>query len=210
MGRTKAFIFLAVIFLLVAGGYVVWSIGLSKASSAWESIQLGSADIPMTDSSQPVSTGQSAPQIPTAMLTLPVTFTCQGQDISPSLSFNNVPPNSVSLAVDMVDTSGIFAAVQTHWMIWNISPEALQLPENANNSFGVIGTNDGGKQAYSGPCQTTTGIKHYRFEIYALDTVLNLPPTANYSTFQKAISNHVLGYGSLTVSYDRANNPTSP
>lgn len=198
MGRTKTFIFLASMFLVAAAGYVVWSVGQAKFSSAWASMQLSSTDIP-----QPEATFQGSGQAPVSQLMLPQTFTCQGQDINPNLVVEDVPPDAASLAVDMVDTSGIFADNQAHWLIWNISPDTLKIPTNANNLVGVIGTNDAGKQLYSGPCQANNSTKHYRFEVYALNTVLDLSQTANYSAFQKAISNHILGYGSLTVSYKK-------
>jgi hypothetical protein len=198
MGRTKAFIFLASMFLVVAAGYVVWSVGQAKFSSAWDSMQLSSTDIPQTE-----ATSQGASQAPVSELMLPQTFTCQGDDINPDLVVEDVPPDAASLAVDMVDTAGIFAGNQAHWLLWNISPDTLKIPANANNLVGVIGTNDAGKQLYSGPCQSNDSTKHYRFEVYALDIVLDLPKTANYNAFQKAISNHILGYGSLTVSYKK-------
>jgi len=185
-------------FLVVAAGYVVWSVGQAKFSSAWDSMQLSSTDIP-----QPTASFQGSSQAPVSDLMLPQTFTCQGEDINPDLVVEDVPPDAASLAVDMVDTSGIFAGTQAHWLLWNISPDTLKIPANANNLVGVLGTNDAGKQFYSGPCQTNDSAKHYRFEVYALDTVLNLPQTANYTAFQKAISNHILGYGSLTVSYKK-------
>jgi hypothetical protein len=191
-------------FLVVAAGYVVWSVGQVKFSSAWDSMQLSSTDIP-----QPEATFQGANQAPVSQLMLPQTFTCQGDDINPDLVVEDVPPGAASLAVDMVDTSGIFAGNQAHWLIWNISPDTLKIPANANNLVGVIGTNDAGKQLYSGPCQANDSTKHYRFEVYALDTTLDLPQTANYNAFQKAISNHVLGYGALTVSYKRVITPTA-
>jgi hypothetical protein len=198
MGRTKAFIFLASMFLVAAAGYVVWSVGQAKFSSAWDSMQLSSTDIPQTE-----ATSQGASQAPLSELMLPQTFSCQGEDINPDLVVEDVPPDAASLAVDMVDTSGIFAGNQAHWLIWNISPDTLKIPANANNLVGVIGTNDAGKQLYSGPCQANDSAKHYRFEVYALDTILDLPQTANYNAYEKAISNHILGYGSLTVSYKR-------
>jgi len=106
-----------------------------------------------------------------------------GGDRSPELSWGHANPHTVSFVVVAYDTTASF----THWGMYNISPTATGLPENAGVSGSKYGNqlfNDFFAGAeYDGPCPPR-GVKpfvhHYVFTIYALDIVLHLPASANF------------------------------
>lgn len=106
-----------------------------------------------------------------------------GGDESPELSWTTAPPGTASFVVTTYDTTAAF----THWGMYNISPTATGLPENA----GIAGSTYGEQifndffvgREYDGPCPPA-GYKpyahHYVFTVYALDIVLHLPQSPNF------------------------------
>ena len=104
-----------------------------------------------------------------------------GGNQSPELSWTHAPGNTRSFVVIAYDPTAAF----THWGMYNISPKATGLPENAGvpgSSFGQQVLNDYGvgDSSYDGPCPPPTlnpANHHYVFTVYALDIVLPTLPT---------------------------------
>ena len=134
---------------------------------------------------------------------IPVKYTCDGQDISPPLTFGEPPPGTKSLALVMDDPDaprGIF----NHWVIFNIPAATRELAEGIPNKDTLQdgtqqGKNDSGTIGYSGPCPPRNTLHHYRFNYYALDTPLKLQSGIQAGQFYLAIAGHVLAQGKLTV-----------
>ena len=130
---------------------------------------------------------------------IPTQYTCEGKDLSPSLSWYNVPSNTKSLAliVDDPDAPDPAAPQMTwvHWVLYNLAPNSTGLDENIG-SFGLPsgtkkGTNNWGKTSYGGPCPPI-GEHRYFFKLYALDVVLpdlNNPPKAQ---LEKSMQGHII------------------
>ncbi len=113
---------------------------------------------------------------------VPTEYTCEGADVSPPLAWDNVPDTAESLAliVDDPDTPG---RTFTHWILFNLSPDQMQLPRDFDvhpaetEPPPVEGTNDFGDTGYGGPCPPPGDDSHrYFFRLYALDTTLGLGP----------------------------------
>lgn len=127
--------------------------------------------------------------------TIPIESTCHGPDLSPPLSWNNLPAGTKSLALIVEDPdapSGNFV----HWIIFNIPPSMLGLPSNlpkiASFDFGAKqGINDFRKIGYNGPCPPS-GVHRYFFRLYALDTLLKLDRGVKKKTLLKAMESHIL------------------
>ena len=74
---------------------------------------------------------------------MPSRHTCDGADISPALSFRDVPAGAVSLALIMDDPDvpkhiredGVW----DHWIVFNISPGTREVPEGTEPA-GTPGT----------------------------------------------------------------------
>jgi hypothetical protein len=80
-------------------------------------------------------------------------------------------------------------------------PENVPAAETLSNGA-VQGRNGFGKTGYAGPCPPS-GIHHYVFHLYALDTLLNLQPGATKQDVLKAMEGHVLSEAELTGLYTR-------
>jgi Raf kinase inhibitor-like YbhB/YbcL family protein len=138
--------------------------------------------------------------------TMPAKYTCQGQDISPPLSFEDVPEKTKSLALILVDPdahSGKFV----HWIVYNIPPEKRELEENVKKisilEDGTLqGTNDFGRIGYGGPCPPY-GTHRYYFKLYALDTSLNLKPGARETELLKVIFHYNIAEAHFMGKYSK-------
>lgn len=122
--------------------------------------------------------------------------------ISPELNWTNVPPGTVTFALLFHDPDvAINKKLEdvTHWIAWNIPGDATKLPEavkpGATSPEGMVqGKNRGGNMGYMGPGAPATAPEHhYTFELFALDTKLDLGPDASRDDVMKAIDGHILG-----------------
>src|SRR5216117_3230155 len=127
-------------------------------------------------------------------------FTCDGSDTSPPLQIADIPSGAKSLALTVDDPdapNGLF----THWMVWNIPPQAGAIAEGSTPK-GVQGTNDFGKSGYGGPCPPS-GAHRYYFRVFALDRELDLHSGAKRSQLDAAMKGHVIAQGELMGRYSR-------
>ena len=148
---------------------------------------------------------------------IPVKFTqaapgvATGEGLSPAISWANAPAGTRSFFLNMHDedvSRNKTTDDQAHWVVWNIPADATGLTEGQpkgaklpNGAYQISATG----QMYRGPGAGANGPKHhYMFEIYALDTTLDVQPAADAfetrANVMKAIQGHVLGkavYGGL-------------
>jgi Raf kinase inhibitor-like YbhB/YbcL family protein len=131
--------------------------------------------------------------------TIPDLYTCEGENISPPLEIHNVPADTVSLALLVVDPEAM-SAPWDHWIVYDIEP-VNTIPEGVE-SLGTTGTNSWGRTDYGGPCPDL-GVHRYSFTVIALDTTLGLAPGASKSDVLAAADGHVLAEATLTGRYGR-------
>lgn len=129
------------------------------------------------------------------------------QDISPEISWTNVPQNAQSLVLMMEDPDALLKPV-THWLMANISPNVTGLPENVmkTEKYGdaMQGANHNGKLGYYGPQPPPADKPHrYHFQIFALDTKLNLPSGFNRQALLDAMKGRVIAKGAVIGMYQR-------
>lgn len=138
---------------------------------------------------------------------IPVKYTCDGEDISPPLFWDEVPTQTQSLAL-IVDDPDAPGRTFVHWVVYDIPPTVHQLPEkvsSANTTLpdgGVQGKNDFGKLGYGSPCPPT-GTHRYFFKLYALNQKLGLTAGATKNQIVAAIDRHVLATAELIGRYQR-------
>jgi len=141
---------------------------------------------------------------------IPKIYTCQGKDISPSLSWSGLPngTKSVALVIEDPDAPDPAAPKRTwvHWVVYNIPPETMELKENVEGSKLPNGTregkNDWDRIGYGGPCPPI-GRHRYYHKLYALDVVLpdlNQPTKAD---LLKAMDGHVLEEAEMIGTYQK-------
>lgn len=127
---------------------------------------------------------------------IPLRYTCDGDNINPPLVIDQIPKDTVSLAIIMEDPdapNGTF----DHWLVWNIPPRP-GISENSNP--GINGVNGKGKTGYHGPCPPA-GRHRYFFYVYALDTALDLSPQTDKHILRELIEPHILAEGTLMGMY---------
>lgn len=138
---------------------------------------------------------------------MPVKYTCDGEDISPQLSWGGAPDGTESFAL-IVDDPDAPGRVFTHWVIYNISADRNELPEGVDADKIVKkgysqGINDMKQVGYSGPCPPPGKAHHYRFHLYALDTTLDLPSGVTKGAALGTMKGHVLGEIEIVGLYKR-------
>ncbi|MDE3109132.1 MAG: YbhB/YbcL family Raf kinase inhibitor-like protein [Acidobacteriota bacterium] len=118
---------------------------------------------------------------------------------SPPLSWANAPAGTKSFVLLLHDPDAHARKTVddiTHWIIFNIPGDATSLPEgvkaDAPASVGVQGNNIAGQPGFFGPCAPPGPPHHYTFELYALDTTLDLQKGASRDDIMKAMDGHVL------------------
>ncbi|ABW02744.1 YbhB/YbcL family Raf kinase inhibitor-like protein [Caldivirga maquilingensis] len=140
--------------------------------------------------------------------TIPVKYTCDGDDVSPALRWFDPPPNVKGFVLIMEDPDAPMGTF-THWILYNIPPSLSELPENIPKrpevqGIGMQGVNDFGRIGYGGPCPPKTHPPHrYYFRLYALDSMLNLKPGAGLSEVKRAMNGHVIAEAYVMGRYGR-------
>jgi Raf kinase inhibitor-like YbhB/YbcL family protein len=137
---------------------------------------------------------------------IPNKYTCDGQDISPPLSWGDVPDGTESIAL-ICDDPDAPMGTWVHWVLFDLPPETRGLPENIPavenlENGGRHGTNDFRKLGYGGPCPPG-GTHRYYFKVYALDKLMNLHVGNTKSQLLKAMEGHILAEGDLMGRYKR-------
>lgn len=137
---------------------------------------------------------------------IPKQYTCDGEDISPPLSWGEPPAETKSFVLICDDPDAPFGTF-VHWVLYNLPPETRQLsenrPRNAEFSNGAVhGKTDFGKLGYGGPCPPS-GTHRYFFKLYALDRQLNLGSGATKKQVEAAMKGHVLASAELMGRYTR-------
>jgi Raf kinase inhibitor-like YbhB/YbcL family protein len=130
---------------------------------------------------------------------IPAKFTCNGANMNPELKINGTPNEAKSLVL-IVDDPDAPHGLFTHWILWNIDPKTTNIGENSAPVGGIQGTNDFGKRNYGGPCPPS-GTHRYFFKIFALDTKLDLKPSARRAELDAAMRGHTLAQGELMGRY---------
>ena len=137
---------------------------------------------------------------------IPAKYTCDGQNISPPLSWSGAPKEAKSFAL-VCDDPDAPVGLWVHWVIFDISPAVNSLPENVSRNEEITGLGKNGKNTskhsgYDGPCPPDK-IHRYYFKLYALDSMLNLKPGLTKDELLKAMKGHILAEAQLMGKYKR-------
>jgi Raf kinase inhibitor-like YbhB/YbcL family protein len=138
---------------------------------------------------------------------IPKEYTCEGEDLSPPLSWSGVPAEAKSLVliVDDPDAPDPKAPRMTwvHWVVYNMPPDAAGLGEGGGVPAGAeVGTNDWKRQSYGGPCPPI-GRHRYFHKLYALDTRLEGLRQPTKAEVEKAMTGHILAEAVLMGTYEK-------
>jgi Raf kinase inhibitor-like YbhB/YbcL family protein len=142
---------------------------------------------------------------------IPQRYTCEGDDISPPLTWSGAPAGTKSLVliVDDPDAPDPRAPRMTwvHWVLYNLPATVEALPEGVKSAALPAGTkegrNDWKRTGYGGPCPPI-GRHRYFHKLYALDT--NLPDlgTPLKPQLERVMAGHILAQTELIATYEKA------
>ncbi len=138
-----------------------------------------------------------------------------GGEISPPLTWDGVPDGVASFVLVVRDLDAITGGGTSdvlHWMVWNIPGTARGLaegvppgPERPDGSRQISATGPN----YRGPGAPAAGpAHHYVFELYALDTLLDVPavgasPADTRAAVMAALAGHLRGKATLVGLFKR-------
>lgn len=113
---------------------------------------------------------------------IPFKYTCDGENCSPPLTWEDPPSGTVSFVLIVRDPDapkGTF----THWLLYNLPADSRQLSERISDQAILPdgsrqGKNDFGQVGFGGPCPPD-GTHRYFFKLYALDQMLDIAPGAD-------------------------------
>ena len=89
-----------------------------------------------------------------------------------------------------------------HWVLWNISPDTKEIPENSVPAGAAEGMTSFGKPGYGGPCPPS-GTHRYFFKLCALNKKLELSPSAGKVELEEVMAGQVLDQAELIGLYSR-------
>lgn len=130
--------------------------------------------------------------------TLPPRLTCAvKRAATPPLTWAGAPAGTRSIAI-VFDDADAPITPYVYWVVFDIGPGTAaltegQLPPGARQAKGTAGYD-----RYDAPCPGPGG-HGYRFTVYALDKVLNLPNGTSLQSAWQAIAAATIGRGRLPV-----------
>jgi Raf kinase inhibitor-like YbhB/YbcL family protein len=172
------------------------------------SMVLASAAMISAQSSAPPAMTLTIPGFPDGGQ-IPVKFSqaapgaAPGEGASPAMSWANAPAGTQSFFLHFHDLDlarNKTTDDQPHWVRWNIPATTTSFPESVprgsqlpDGSFQISATGP----VYRGPGAPAAGpLHHYVFELYALDTKLDVKPSGDAfetrANVLKAVQGHVL------------------
>ncbi len=131
-----------------------------------------------------------------------------GKDLSPELRIESIPQGTVSFAIILDDLDHPLFSEFNHWVAWNIPRTdiipgalskggALEAPIHIEQGIGY------GKHVYRGPKPPFNGKHRYRFQVYALDTMIQLKPNSKKKNLKNSMDGHILAVGEIIGIYQR-------
>jgi Raf kinase inhibitor-like YbhB/YbcL family protein len=138
---------------------------------------------------------------------IPREHTCDGDDLSPALSWSEVPLERRSLAL-VCDDPDAPRGTWIHWVLYNLPAESAELSPGIPTipelpSGARQGRNDSGDIGYGGPCPPPGKPHRYYFRLYALDIMLSLPHGVSRAELDRAMADHILDQATLMGVYQR-------
>lgn len=134
--------------------------------------------------------------------------TCEGEDLSPELHWQDPPPGARSFALVCSDPDAQ-GGNWYHWGVYDIPVTARRLSEGLSKSPDAGGVrqaiNDYQRAGWGGPCPPKGhGTHRYRFHLLALDVAsLALPGKASCRDIERAAAAHVVAEAVLTGTFAR-------
>ena len=132
-------------------------------------------------------------------------YTCDGDDVSPPLSWTSPPPGTVQLAFLVTDQSAVSDGDPfVHWALAGVEPSEVSILEGSVPVGAVQATNSFGDVGYGGPCPPEGDPAHlYRVTMYALNQQVELADGAEANELLDYIDMVAIASVDVTATYQR-------
>jgi Raf kinase inhibitor-like YbhB/YbcL family protein len=142
---------------------------------------------------------------------IPRHFTQDGDDVSPPLQWGAVPSTTKEIVVVCEDPDAPSTRPYLHWLAHGLSPDVHELREDVEKTLEPSSAhmkqslNSAKREGYAGPAPPRGhGLHHYHFQVFALDTKLGLDADADRDVVTDAMRGHVVAFGEVVGTYERA------
>ena len=139
---------------------------------------------------------------------IPARYTCDGENIPPTLAWGEPPAGTVSIFLfveDPVAPGGTW----THWIVYNL-PRSTSVVDaqfkpgvRIDDNPILFGKNSWGTEGYRGPCPPAGAHHHYIFSVDALDIMLGAGDKSSRNDLVNKMQGHILGTATLMGTYSR-------
>lgn len=136
---------------------------------------------------------------------IPQKYTKDGQNVSPPISWTDVPDGAQELLLICDDPDAPSPEPFVHWVVYGLSPNREGIPEGGLDDGEVrLGVNSANQAAYMGPAPPPGDQPHhYHFRLYALDAKTDLPQGISRTELQEAMAGRVLAQSEIEGTYGR-------
>jgi len=189
--------------LAAFGAILAATVGLSGCNAAQSTQPLG--DIPMTIKITSSAFENGKP--------IPKKHTGEGEDVSPQLSWTNVPAETKELALICDDPDAPQPEPWVHWVIYKISATTSSLSEGVASdprlkdpAGAMQGKNSWPRDniGYKGPMPPVGhGTHHYHFKLFALKEPLDVEPGLSKTALLQKMKGKILAEGEVIGTYKR-------
>ena len=132
--------------------------------------------------------------------TVPAKYTCDGENVSPALSWSPAPEGTVEIAITLEDLD---APDYVHWVIAGLGADTIALDEDTVPLGAVEATNGAGSIGYTGPCPQAGGTHTYRITVHYLSTAVDLDDGSLGADMIARISQNEIGAAVVDGTYQR-------
>jgi Raf kinase inhibitor-like YbhB/YbcL family protein len=134
---------------------------------------------------------------------LPISATADGVGAPPPLSWRGVPEAAQSIVVICEDPDAPALEPFLHWLVYGMPGGAEELDAQSQHSC-RLGKNDRDQVGFTPAAPPAGhGVHHYHFQVFALDTAIELGAGAQLDNVIEAMKQHVLAWGELVGTYQR-------
>lgn len=133
-------------------------------------------------------------------------FGCSGENLSPALTWRDLPAATRALAITVHDPDAPTGSGWWHWIAVNLPADVQGLPRGASGKLkqGLETRTDFGAPGYGGPCPPQgDGMHRYRYTLWALPAPLEVKGDTPPAMIGFLLNQQALARATLTATYNR-------
>ena len=132
---------------------------------------------------------------------IPKKYTCDGENVNPTIKLVNIPQAAQSLIV-LVDDPDAPSGDFIHWLLFNVDPKTAEIATNSVPVGASQGINSARKSYYTGPCPPS-GTHHYVFTVYVLTQPVSIDNKIGKSDLEQQLHTFLIQKAEGTAQYSR-------